>query len=164
MEAKRLQARVPIVEGLGEPDAEYPLQKALVDLGNLRATASLSAAISGTIQDAGAKASAAQIKIDLAPATAEYKRATAARFSIDDRIRNLSLDQALKMARDMEPILQSRPDAIRSRVLQYDPTNLRLKNGLAAMQVLLVWRQDDLTDPASIKQWTDELDRIEQKP
>jgi hypothetical protein len=164
MEARRLQARVPIVEGLGELDAEYPLQKALVDLGNLGTAASLSAAISGTIEDAGAKASAAQVRINLAPATAEYKRATAARFSIDDRIRNLSPDQALTMARDMEPVLQGRPDDIRSRVLRYDPTNLRLKNGRAAMQVLLVWRQNDLDDPASIKQWTDELDRIEQTP
>jgi hypothetical protein len=160
MQARRLEARAPIVEGLGRSDADYPLQKALVDLGNLRAAASLSAAVVSTTVDAGERAAAAQIRIDRASATAEYKAAMPARFSTDAAIRALSGAQALKMMQDMEPILQQRPDSVRSSLLRVDPNNRRLSSGAAARQFLLMWRANDLTDPASIKQWDDELARI----
>jgi hypothetical protein len=73
MESRRLQARVPIVGGLGKSDSEYPLQKALIDLGALRSAGSFTAAISSTIEDASVRSADARVQIDTAPATVAYK-------------------------------------------------------------------------------------------
>lgn len=168
MEAKRLESRAPIIEGLGMSDADYPLQKALVDLGNLRIAASLSNAVVTTTLDAGVRANAAQIRIDRAPATAEYKATTPDRYRIYDRLRGLSDHQAIKMVSDMQTVLLQRPDPEHSTILQltdqYDPHHLAQSNGAAAHVMLRLWVDQDFNDPTTLKiqQWNDELDRIGQ--
>jgi hypothetical protein len=161
MESRRLEARVPIIAGLAQPDSNYPLQKALTDLGAFRVAASFGAAISSTIEDAGVRTAAANLSINTMPATIAYKAATPERISVRARLRLLLPDKALLLAAALEPTLQNSPAEIQGPLLQLDPTKQRLKDGAFARQFLMRWANADLNDAASVKQWTDQLDRIQ---
>jgi hypothetical protein len=83
--------------------------------------------------------------------------------AIIDRIRSLNAAQALALARAMEANIQRRRPELRRLMVQLDPKSRRLVDGVSAKEKLVNWQVFDDRDAASLKQWSDALDRIDQK-
>jgi len=80
---------------------------------------------------------------------------------IRSRINDLTLEEALRVARAMEPNLATRRIAVRDVVSGVDPTGLRLSEGPVARFVLELWLLNDDRDAASTKQWIDILASVD---
>ena len=96
--------------------------------------------------------------VNAAPANAAVERL---RAELRARILALTPEEALRIAREMEPNLAARALAVRNHVQGVDPATLRLTEGLVARFVLENWVLNDDASPASIKQWTDILARTD---
>jgi hypothetical protein len=60
MEANRLKAKLPMVQGIAQPDSKYPLMQAYIDLDAYKDAGSIPAAISSVTQSAANDKQAAQ--------------------------------------------------------------------------------------------------------
>ena len=91
----------------------------------------------------------------------EVDRSLPATKSIGDRIRSLNADRALALARAMEIKIQRRRPELQALMVQLDPANKRLTDGLAAKEKLLNWQVFDDRNEASVQEWHNALGLIE---
>jgi len=140
---------------------QYPIWMARMDLDAYYFAGSLPGAIMGTAADARVKEAQADEQIKLvrsADFTGNLEQAKA----IGVRLKNLTLDQALTLAKVMEPFIQKRSPKLIDLMNQLDPSKERLRDGRKAKEILFKWQIFDDRDPSLIKQWTDALTIAEQ--
>lgn len=161
MEAGRKAMAAQIFQRWNLGLEQYPMWMARKDLDAYYFAGSLPGAILGTAADAKEKEKQADEQIKLVRSsgfTAKLKKAKA----IGDRLKNLTSDQALAVAKAMEPHIEKRPKELIDSMNDLDPSKERLKDGKKAKEILYKWQMFDLRDPTSMKQWTDALDEVEQ--
>jgi hypothetical protein len=75
-----------------------------------------------------------------------------------DRLQHLTPDQALKVAKIMEPYLSTGGSALQQILKNSDPKGKHLQDGAIAKAFLQRWVVEDDRNSASQKQWADALD------
>lgn len=160
MDAQRKTVLVNIRRGLAEPMSDYPLQQGLADLDSYYNAGTLPGAVTGIIEDAGAKSAAAEFEIRRTP---EFVANRAKAETIVDRIAKLSPDQAIALAKIMDHHLSERSNDLQQLLQRSDPKKRRLTDGAAAKRFLSMWASMDNRSAASLKEWTDGLDRVEKR-
>ena len=153
MEADRLKALEPITKGMTQPDANYPLMQAYIDLDAYKIAGSIPAAINAVNQSAGnAKDAAQQIIMNERPSAKDQLAYIA---TVQTKLKTLTTDaQYLALAKAMQPNLASRSQQIQNLVKSIDPNGARLTgNAQKARQVINAWLGEDDTTPANQQQW-----------
>jgi hypothetical protein len=151
MEAARLSALKPITDGLQRSDADYPLQRAYIDLQIYKEAGSIPAAINTINKDAGNAKDEAVISLQPASAVDQLKGMQ----TVQAALNTLTTDaQFIALGRAMQINLYSRSPALQQEINAIDPKALRLSgNAKVARQVMYVWSQDDDVSPANVQQW-----------
>jgi hypothetical protein len=158
MQAQRKVVLVSIRKGLSESVDQYPLQEALIDVDAYYAAGTIPGALTGIIEDAGSKSAAAEIEIKRDQAWVANQPQAA---RIVDRIAKLTPEQALALAKLMEPHLSERSSDLQKLVQVWDPKKLRLSSGTAAKALLLRWAAMDQRDSKSLSEWNEALDEAQ---
>jgi hypothetical protein len=152
MEAARLNALLPITNGLRLPDAGYPLHRAYIDLQIYKEAGSIPAAINAINKDAGnAKQDAQDAVYDRGPN--DFIRLPDVEAVLAE-LKKLGTDQQfIAVARAMEPYLAGRPAAVRNTVKTIVGGSLLKANGPRAKQALIAWIHEEDMSPLNRQQW-----------
>lgn len=140
---------------------QYPMWMARMDLDAYYFAGSLPGAILGTAADAKVKETQADEQIRLVR-SADFAANLEPAKAIGVRLKNLTSDQALVLAKVMEPRIEQRSQKLIAIMDALDHSKERLKDGQKAKEILFKWQIFDDRDPTSMKHWTDTLDLVEQ--
>jgi hypothetical protein len=156
MEADRLKAKLPIVDGMKLSDAEYPLVQAYIDLDAYKNAGSIPAAINTFNKDSGNAKDKAQDAIIFAGRSAAQLPDIQ---TVETALKKLAADaQFVKLARAMQIYLATRSPGLQQLVNTIDPGALRLSgNGKLARQVIKAWIAEDDMTAAHRQQWLDAI-------
>jgi hypothetical protein len=103
MEADRLKAKLPIVQGMAQPDAKYPLMQAYIDLDVYKNSGSMPSAISSITTSAGNNKQVAQDNITFVR-TPTYISQFPDVQAVQAQLKTLSSDQQfVALAKAMQP-------------------------------------------------------------
>lgn len=157
MEADRLVAKAPILAGLQQPDAKYPLMQAYIDLDIYKNAGSIPGAINAINRDAGnAKDDAITFTRD-----ASYIAQLPNVVTVQTQLKPLTDLQFVMLARAMEPYLTSRPPELQRLVKTIDPNGARLNgNARKARQAINAWVGEEDMSAANQKQWLDTISSV----
>ena len=158
MQAERKAVLATIRTGQQLDIAHYPLSQALLDLNSYYLAGTIPGAISGIIDEAGSKSTAAEIEIKR---DQEFVANEPRASDNVDRIKKLTPKQALKVAKAMEPHIAERNKDIQAAIQAWDPNKSRLSDGKPAKQFLLRWAAMDSRDSQSLREWQGSLDSVE---
>jgi hypothetical protein len=154
MEANRSKAKLAITKGLGQPDAEYSLMQAYLDLDIYKNAGSMANAISSVTQAAGDAKDAAdqEIVIQRQP---NYIATGPARDSIEAKITALSGAQALKLANAMISNLSHASPEAQEVAKRYGPTGSTFTEAqqARARQFVVFWVEFETMTPERTAQW-----------
>ncbi len=162
MQAGRKAVAAQIFQSWNLDLDQYPMWMARTDLDAYYFAGSLPGAILGTAADAKVKETQADDQIKLVR-SADFNKKLELAKPIGVRLMNLTPDQALALAKLMEPHIEKRGQDLKNILKGLDPKDERLTDGSKAKQVLSTWQAFDDRDATSMKQWTDALDVVEQK-
>lgn len=133
MNAQRKVALIPLMDGIGQDVAQYPLTRALSDLNNYYFAGTFLGALQAIQADAGAKERAADVRLRREVTT--VSTSLEVHESIDrllERIVLLSDERAIELATDL-PTSDAEIDQL---IALWDPGNRRSSHGDAAREVL----------------------------
>ena len=160
MEADRLKALPPIMAGLKQSDADYPLMQAYIDLDTYKTAGSIPAAINAVNQSAGNAKDQALEAITFQRESAKDQLVNV--VAVQTKLKALTTDkQFLALALAMQPNLASRSTKIQNLVKSIDPNGARLNgNPKKARQVINAWigeEDEEGWTPAHKQQWFDAI-------
>lgn len=158
MQAERKTVLAMIRTGQQQDVAHYPLSQALLDLNSYYLAGTIPGAISGIIDEAGSKSTTAEIEIKR---DQEFVANEPKASDNVDRIKKLTPEQALTVAKAMEPHVTDRNKDIQAAIQAWDPNKSRLSDGKFAKQLLLRWAAIDSRDSQSLEEWQGSLDSVE---
>ena len=161
MEADKLKAKLPIVQGMAQPDSKYPLIQAYIDLDTYKNSGSMPNAISGITTSAGNSKQMAQDNITFVR-TPTYILQLPDVQAVQAQLKTFSSDQQfVALAKAMQPYLATRPSQIQQLVKIIDPDNARLTgSAVKAKEVINAWVGEEDMTPANKKQWTDAITSV----
>lgn len=154
MEANRAKQRLIIFKGLSVSDSKYPLLAAYEDLDAYRDAGSIPSAISSITQSAGNERQTAEHKIITFVRSAASIRQLPDKEKVQAKFKELTNAQILALAKEMEPLLATRPAKLRQLVHELDPQDARLSGNVAkAKEVLRAWIGEEDMTAANMKEW-----------
>lgn len=157
MEANRATAKLTIFQGLNQPDEQYSLGKADLDLYTLKQAGSIRTALTQITATAGDQKKAADDQITFLRSP-EYLAELPIIKNIHDAASKLTPQQQLTLVKSMQPYLASRPQQIQQLVKGLDPTDARLNgNTTSAKDVINAWIEEEDMNAANQKQWSDAI-------
>ncbi len=161
MEANRLKAKLPILQGLAQPESKYSLMLAYIDLDSYKSAGSIPGAISSVTQDAAnAKDKAENSVITFMRTSTDILQFPNIQ-AVEVQLKILTSDQQfIDLAKTMEPNLATRPAEIQRLVKTIDPSNARLIDARKAKQVIKAWIAEENMTPANKKQWIDAITSV----
>lgn len=142
MDANRSRAQLAILTGLGKPDSDYPLGRALVDLDALRDAGGLTGAIQNLTAAAVRDKERTSEALTLVHGQA-FKDSFSDRQKILMQINGLTPPQILALMKEMDKVLAERPSPIRQGVAATDPDTQREKDSRLAKIILGTWANTD---------------------
>jgi hypothetical protein len=157
MDANRARAKRVIILGLRQPDAEYPLQQALIDLDTLRDSGGIPGAISGITQSAEeAKMRALEFQRGAAFVATRLDRQ-----AIINRIETLTPQQRTALLRIMAPRIEERSSELRALLgaLKVDP--VRTTDPKKTLVFLEQWAGNEDPAPGNLEQWSVAIDEVQ---
>jgi hypothetical protein len=161
MEANRAKAKLTIVKSLAQPNSQYSLMQAFIDLDVYKSAGSLVGAVTSITQDAGSAKEKAQSDIQITR-SASYIAQLPDVQSVQALVKKLTPAQLINLAKAMQPNLAARPAEIQRLVSGLDPNGKWLNDGDAAKKVILDWLGEEDMTPANKKQWTDAIAKASQ--
>ena len=135
MDASRQKAKVLLLQGLGKPDQDYPLGRALVDLNTLKDAGGVTQAIEDFSTAAGNDKAAADAALLTIHGQA-FRDTFNARQQIVIDINALSDTQVLELMKAMDEKLVTRSSTTQSQIKMLDPQNVRETVAMRARIVL----------------------------
>jgi hypothetical protein len=161
MQAGRKVVAAQIFQRWNQDVEQYPMWMARTDLEAYYFAGSLPGAILGTAADAKVKETQADEQIGSVVRSAEFVRNLPIALAIDARLEKLSDPQALALAKAMEPHIKTRSETLQKFLNALDPKKRRLDDPNAARVFLRNFQLTDSRLPPDLKNWTDELDKVE---
>jgi hypothetical protein len=161
MEANRLKAKLPIVQGMTQPDSKYSLMQAYIDLDSYKNAGGIPSAISTITQNAATDKEVAQDSITFVR-TSAYVSELPDIQAVQALLKTLSSDQQfVALAKAMQPYLATRPPQIQQLVKIIDPNNARLTgDALKAKEVINAWVGEEDMTAVNKKQWVDAITTV----
>jgi hypothetical protein len=159
MAAARKEASVPILNGIGQSDAAYPLDRALRDLFTYADAGSLLSALRAITTDAGVADRKAEAAVVTEVRDESFLSSLDAREKAFDRVAVLNRTQLIGLVGALESYRAGRPAPIRAKLFEADEEGLRFSNEKRAKFFLNTWLNEDPS--AGGPDWIKALDQVE---
>ncbi len=159
MRAAREAARVPIFKGVESNTADYPLEKALVDLRAYAEAGSLLATIDAIKIDAGKVVQEAQAEITR---DKTYRDSLDRRDALGARLLALSDAKILKLANNMDRYRTTRSKAVQQSLDGIDNGYRRFVSGANAKIYMQQWLRLEDGTTEEFDQWDTAITTIEE--
>ena len=143
MTAARKEALLPILEGIRQSDASYPLDRALRDLLAYADAGSLLSAVRAVATDAGVANRAAGQAVAEEVRTSAFLSSLDAREAVSDRVDALKGQQLIALAFAVEHLRAALPADVQEELRLSDPGAERFKDAERARTYLQRWLADD---------------------